>query len=125
MKSAELIVPERLPTYWKAKVALSDAPRPQLFWAYTQSLGLKDVRFQCEKKLRARQSIRLIVQAIHNGQRQQLQLQGQVSSVVLLSCGTLYGIEMTLSHTRHEDQEFIWRYLNERQNMKLSYSHYA
>ena len=124
MKSAELAIPERLPTYWKAKLALGNEQQTQLFWAYAQSLGLKEVRFQCEKKLRAGQSIRLIVQAIHDGQRQQLQLQGKVISVVLLSCGTLYGIDMSINHTSPQHQEFIWRYLNERQNMRLSYSHY-
>jgi len=125
MKKHQEEQPKRVPTYWKARLLLpspKDQKIIQGFWAYTQSLSNQEVRFQSEKNLKKGAKITLDIQAIHLGIKHPLHLNGQVLSSILLSCGTLYGIDLQITQASPEDRAFIAQYLKDKQNMKLTYS---
>jgi|GEM_PF-2138874 len=113
-----------VPTYWKARLLLPspDQKTARGFWAYTQNLSSKEVRFQSEKHLKKGVQVTLEIQAIHKGVKHTLHLAGKVLSSVLLSCGTLYGIDLQITRASKEDQAFIAQYLKDKQTMKLTYS---
>ena len=116
--------PQATPAYWKARLLLPVPGQKTLkgYWAYTQNLSETEIRFQSEKNLKKGMEIRLDVQAIHKGVKHSLRLQGKVLSSVLLSCGTLYGIDLKMTGISKADQAFINQYLKDRKSMKLTYS---
>ncbi|WP_404416658.1 hypothetical protein [Marinospirillum sp.] len=116
--------PKGVPTYWKARLLLPSPGQKTLrgFWAYTQNLSSREVRFQSEKNLKKGVEVTLEIHAIHLGVKRSLHLSGKVLSSVLLSCGTLYGIDLQITRASKEDQAFIAQYLKDKQTMKLTYS---
>ena len=124
MKKAATRASQATPTYWKARLLLPVTGKQTLrgYWAYTQSVSEKEIRFQSEKNLKKGARVHLKVQAIHLGVKHPLEVTGQVLSSVLLSCGTLYGIDLQITHISQEDQAFIARYIKDKQGMKLTYS---
>ncbi len=124
MKKTATEKPKATPTYWKARLLLPVAGEKTLkgYWAYTQNLSETEVRFQSEKQLRKGAQVYLKVQAIHQGVKHPLTITGEVLSSVLLSCGTLYGIDLLITQISKEDQAFINQYLKDKKTMKLTYS---
>lgn len=116
--------PKKVATYWKARLLVpsTDPKKRLVFWAYTQSLSLQEVRFQSEKYLHLGTKASLDIQAIHQGVKHPLHLTGKVLSSVLLACGTLYGIDLQITQMSPQDERFIQRYIKDKQNMKLTYS---
>ncbi|SFC20596.1 hypothetical protein SAMN05660443_1883 [Marinospirillum celere] len=113
-----------VPTYWKARLLLPVTGQKAYkgYWAYTQSLSEKEVRFQSEKNLKKSVEVHLEIHAIHQGVKRTIQLLGKVLSSVLLSCGTLYGIDLQIIKISKADREFLNNYMKEKQTMKLTYS---
>lgn len=109
------------PAYWKARL-LADAGKG--YWAYTQSISLTELHFQCEKLLKPKQEVSLTVQAMDRGVKHPMKISGQVLSCVLLSCGTLYGIDLQITNLGPEDRQFISRYIADRNITRLSYNNY-
>lgn len=107
--------------YWKARL-LTDAEKS--YWAYTQSISLAELHFQCEKRLKPKRVVTLVIQAMDRGIKHPMKISGQVLSCVLLSCGTLYGIDLQITSLNPEDRQFITRYLADRNISRLSYNSY-
>ncbi|MBE0507233.1 MAG: hypothetical protein IBX50_11010 [Marinospirillum sp.] len=112
------------PSYWKARLrpgTTGDKPT-RTSWAYVQSISHTDVRFHCEKLLKKGLLVTLDIQAIHKGIKHPLHITGKVLSCILLSCGTLYGIDLQITTISKADQEFVEQYIEDKKSMKLSYS---
>lgn len=124
MKRPKADTAKSIPTYWKARLLLPVAGQTayKAYWAYTQSLSERDIRFQSEKNLKKGVEVHLEVQAIHKGIKHPIKLAGKVLSSVLLSCGTLYGIDLQITKISKADQAFLASYIKEKQSMKLTYS---
>ena len=112
------------PSYWKARLlpsTPSDKPI-KTSWAYVQSISNTEIRFHCEKLLKPGVVVKLDIQAIHKGVKHPLHITGKVLSCVLLSCGTLYGIDLQISGISNADRKFIAQYIEDKKTMKLTYS---
>lgn len=109
------------PAYWKARL-LTDSGKG--YWAYTQSISLTELHFQCEKLLKPKLGATLDIQAMDRGLKHPMKISGQVLSCVLLSCGTLYGIDLQISTLSPDDKQFITRYIADRHVTRLSYNSY-
>ncbi|SFX18500.1 hypothetical protein [Marinospirillum alkaliphilum] len=113
------------PSYWKARLLTATGGKTTStagYWAYTQSISDTEVRFHCEKLLRPGSPVILDIQAIHKGQKHPLRVQGKVLSCILLSCGTLYGIDLQIVSVSKADRQFINQYMEDRKSMKLTYT---
>lgn len=126
MKKPAEVQTKGAPTYWKARLLLPspDQKTARGYWAYTQHLSSREIRFQCEKKLKKDALVTLEIHAIHQGTKHSLLIAGKVLSSVLLSCGTLYGIDLQITRASKDDQAFIAQYLKDKQSMKLTYGSY-
>lgn len=112
------------PSYWKARLLAGPAgEKPtKSSWAYVQSISQTEVRFHCEKLLKPGLVVTLDIQAIHKGVKHPLHITGKVLSCILLSCGTLYGIDLQMTAISKADRKFVAQYIEDKKSMKLTYS---
>jgi hypothetical protein len=112
------------PSYWKARLTSGTASDKSTknSWAYVQSTSINEIRFHCEKMLKPGTPVTLDIQAIHKGVKHPLHLTGKVLSCILLSCGTLYGIDLQITSISKADHKFIAQYIEDKKTMKLTYS---
>lgn len=112
------------PSYWKARLLSGTASdkSTKTSWAYVQSTSSQEIRFHCEKLLKPGTVVTLDIQAIHKGIKHPLHITGKVLSCILLSCGTLYGIDLQITGISKADHKFIAQYIEDKKSMKLTYS---
>jgi hypothetical protein len=125
MKKQQPTTDQGTPSYWKARLLIATGGKTCStagYWAYTQSISDTEVRCHCEKLLRPGSLAILDVQAIHKGVKHPLRIQGKVLSCILLSCGTLYGIDLQITSVSKADRQFINQYMEDRKSMKLTYT---
>ncbi len=103
--------------HWKVRITRAHH-KPYI--ARTLSISHKQLHLENEFNLKAGEKVKVEISALYDGEKKLLLVLGKVTSSILLSTGTSYGLNIHIDRISDEDQAFIDHYIHAREQMAVN-----
>ncbi|MAC47241.1 hypothetical protein [Oceanospirillum beijerinckii] len=104
--------------HWKVRITRAHH-KPYI--ARTLSISHKQLHLESEFNLKAEEKVKVEISALFNGEKKVLVVLGKVTSSILLSSGSSYGLNIYIDRISAEHQLFIDNYISAREKMAINH----